>query len=219
MYHLTYKGKIVGNEKLSKFRWVLYVYKSETTRHHKYDDTTQLDWLFPEYCSKIFGFSVRRFAFTFPNLPGLLKTFFESPQGLINSKTGTEQMSSVPTLATFFPEQKTIEDSIKHINESYFLYDKSNLIKETYVTAINKKLSIYGPISYFKKKTKDEIFQIISTVDLVKFLINKDTIKNRLSFQLTSISGNIPKLKDKKIHNLSLTRLGNKKKTTNAGTN
>ena len=137
-------------------------------------------------------------------------------------------MSFVPTQATFFPEQKTIEDSIKndknilikyYINESYFLYDKSNLIKETYVTAINKQLLIYDYISYFNKKIEYEIFQIISSEDLVKFLVNKDTIKNRLSFQLTSISGNIPKLKDKKIHNLSLTRLGKKKKTTNAETN
>ena len=37
------------------------------------------------------------------------------------------------------------------LNESYFLYDKSNLIKQTFVTKINKLLSIYGCISYFDK--------------------------------------------------------------------
>ena len=46
----------------------------------------------------------------------------------------------------------------------------------------------------------------------LKFFVNKDTIKNSLSFQLTSISGNLPTLKDKRIHNLSLTRIGRKRK-------
>ena len=36
-----------------------------------------------------------------------------------------------------------------YINESYFLYDKSDLIKETFITEPNKKMPIYGSISYF----------------------------------------------------------------------
>ena len=32
MYYLTYKGKVVGDERLSQFKSVLYVYKSETIR-------------------------------------------------------------------------------------------------------------------------------------------------------------------------------------------
>ena len=98
------------------------------------------------------------------------------------------------------------------INESYFLYDKSDLIKETYITVLNKNVSIYGSISYFNKKTENEIFKIISPKNLLKFFVNKNTTRNNLSFQLTSISGNVPVLKDKKIHNLSLTRLGRKRK-------
>ena len=46
----------------------------------------------------------------------------------------------------------------------------------------------------------------------LNFFVNKDTIKNSLSFQLTSISGNLPTLKDKRIHNLSLTTIGRKRK-------
>ena len=92
------------------------------------------------------------------------------------------------------------------------MYDKSDLIKETYITALNKKVSIYGSISYFNKKTKNEMFKIISTENFLKFFVNRDTNKDSLSFQLTSISGNLPTLKDKKIHNLSLTRIGRKRK-------
>ena len=33
------------------------------------------------------------------------------------------------------------------------MYDKSNLIKKTFVTASNKQLSLYGSFSYFSGKT------------------------------------------------------------------
>ena len=87
----------------------------------------------------------------------------EPSLGLINKNTGIEETSSVPTQASFFPEQKAIEDAIKnyknvpvvhYINESYFLYDKHDLIKETFITALNKKILIYGSISYFNKKSR-----------------------------------------------------------------
>ena len=68
MYHLTYKGKIIGNEKMSQFKRVLYVCKSETIRVHKFDDNIQLDWLFLDYYSETSGLSVRGFELTFPNL-------------------------------------------------------------------------------------------------------------------------------------------------------
>ena len=67
-------------------------------------------------------------------------------------------------------------------------------------------------IRYFNKKTENEIFKIISPENLLKFFVNKNTNKDSLSFQLTSISGNLPTLKDKKIHNLSLTKIGRKSK-------
>ena len=216
-----YIGKIVGDKTFTEFKRVLYVYKSETIRTHKFDDRTQLDWLFPDYYSKTFGLSVRGFEFTFLNLSSSLKTFFEPSQNLINSKTGTEETTSVPTQATFFPEQKTIEKNIKKyndistkyfVNESYFLYNKSELIKETYITELKKRISIYGSKSYFDKKTEHEIFKIISPEKLLKFLVNKDTNKNSLSFQLTKINGELPVLKDKKVHNFSLTRIGRKRK-------
>ena len=36
--------------------------------------------------------------------------------------------------------------TVGFINESYFLYDKSNVIEQTFVTEINKLISIYGSI-------------------------------------------------------------------------
>ena len=47
---------------------------------------------------------------------------------------------------------------------------------------------------------------------MLKFLVEKDTIRNTLHFQLTNISGNIPEIKDSKIYKFSLTQFGRKKK-------
>ena len=59
--------------------------------------------------------------------------------------------------------KKGIEDAVEklnkigidfYINEIYFLYDKSSFIEQTFITAVNKKISIYGSISYFNKKNQ-----------------------------------------------------------------
>ena len=59
-----------------------------------------------------------------------------------------------------------------------------------YFTALNKNISIYGSTSYFNKKQK-KLFKIMGPENLLKFFVNKNIIKNVLSFQLTSISGNL----------------------------
>ena len=68
------------------------------------------------------------------------------------------------------------------MNESYFLYDKSNFIKETFITEINKKILTYGSISYFGKKAENEIFRIISPENSLKFSVEKDTTKRHYIF-------------------------------------
>ena len=92
------------------------------------------------------------------------------------------------------------------------MYDKSDLIKDTFITALNKKISIYGSISYFNEKTENKIFKIVTPEEILKFYVNKDTTKNSLSFQLISVSGKLHKLKDKKIYNLSITKIEEKTK-------
>ena len=57
------------------------------------------------------------------------------------------------------------------------------------------------------KKKENEILKIISPENLLKFLVNRDIVGNNLSLQLTNISGAVPTLKYKKIHDLSLTSL------------
>ena len=53
---------------------------------------------------------------------------------------------------TLFQSEKIIEETIKnynnvtiiyYINESYFLYDETDLIKEIFITALNKSVNLW----------------------------------------------------------------------------
>ena len=105
--------------------------------------------------------------------------------------------------------------TVSFVNESYFLYDKSKIIEQTFMTKINMLISVYGSTTYFNKKAANKIIQTISFNSPLKFLVSKDTIKNTLDFQLTKFDGNLPKLNDKKISNFSLTENGSKKAQMN----
>ena len=74
----------------------------------------------------------------------------------------TESEQNTLSDEIFYPLVKYLKEKIEEykaiptknfINEGYFLYDRSNLIKKTFVTAINKELNLYGSFSYFSGKT------------------------------------------------------------------
>ena len=78
-------------------------------------------------------------------------------------ESGTEETSTIPTQHSFYPVQQQIEEKVKEynavpskniINESYFLYDKSGLIKESYITAINKKSFLLWVHQLFWQKNR-----------------------------------------------------------------
>ena len=82
---------------------------------------------------------------------------------------------------------------------------------DTFITALNKKISIYGLFSYFQGKIEEEQIRLLSAGNFLKFSVNRNTLKDELKFQLTNIIGKNPKTKDKKIYNFSLRRLGRKR--------
>ena len=108
-----------------------------------------------KYSTKI-GISVRGFTFAFPNLSTSLKIILEPSPRLTNKETGTEQTTFVPTEYSFFPEQNYKNVPVFHyIDESYFLHDKSDLIKETFITALNKyQFMVQSVILIKERKTK-----------------------------------------------------------------
>ena len=100
-----------------------------------------------------------------------------------------------------------------------FLYDKSYLIKKTFVTAVNKALSIYGSFSHFSGKITEKEIKLLDASNFLKFYMERKSLKESIKFQLAHIDGKNPKIKDNKIHNFSITRLGKKKKTRHVTAN
>ena len=114
---------------------------------------------------KSVGTTITGSDFEFSNASRRLLAAFEPGSNLLNLESGTTTVTHFLIKDDFYLQQKPITDLIKKynnfpgeyfVNESYFLYDKSNLIKNTYITAINKAISIYGSFSYFKGKSANE---------------------------------------------------------------
>ena len=57
------------------------------------------------------------------------------------------------------------------------MYNKSILIEESFITKINKLISVYSLINYFGKKL-DEIAKGVSSNNPLEFNVKKSTVKN-----------------------------------------
>ena len=93
---------------------------------------------FPDKWYQSIGFIIHGFSFEFKNAPNSIKNILNPNDGLINVENGTENADNNLTAELFFPSEKSIKEKIaeynaiptkNYINESYFLYDKRNLIK------------------------------------------------------------------------------------------
>ena len=84
-----------------------------------------------------------------------------TPKGNLLNGTTPEAINLFSSNVFKLPEENLVKTVIENyikkvtvgfINESYFLYDKSNVIEQTFVTEINKLISVYGSIRFFNKK-------------------------------------------------------------------
>ena len=111
---------------------------------------------------------------------------------------------------------KAIKLSREH---SYFLYDRKSLIRDTFVTELNKKIYLIGSISFYDKENSDGKSFLVRSDTKLKFDFKENQVVENLIFNLshTYESAKIL-LKDDNIHNLllisteKLMRVGQKKK-------
>ena len=201
----------------------LYEYRLGTNLRPKSFHPRELDWPFPNKWYQSIGFTIHGFSFEFKKAPNTIKNILNPNDSLINVENGAENADNNLMAEISFPSEKSIKEKIakynaiptkSYIKESYFLYDKSNLIKKTFVTAINKQLSLYGSFSYFSGKTTVTNLKMINSSDFLKFFIEKRSLKNNISLQLLNVNGSAVKTSNKKIHNFSITKLGKKRKNS-----
>ena len=202
----------------------LYEYRLEPFKAYKRVITinpNDLDWPFPDKYYSSIGYTVNGFNIKFRNLPYELTRIIDPSPNLINTETNTEVVDNNLTQKLFSEKPKKIKDRIKEynaipiqnfVNESFFLYDKSNTIKKTYVTAINKQLSLYGSFSYFSGKTSIKNIKLIDVNNSLKSLVEKTLLKDSLKLQIVYVNGSDVNTEDQKIHDFSIIRLGKRKK-------
>ena len=121
----------------------------------------ELDFYLSDKWYNSIGYTINRFLFKIEKARAELKTILDPIDNLINVESGIEEINlpdeekfltkTESKIANKLSEYRAIPTK-NFINESYFLYDKSNLIKKTYITAL-KQIALYGSFSYFTGKT------------------------------------------------------------------
>ena len=75
------------------------------------------------------------------------------------------------------------------IQRSFFLYDRSNIVKKTFVSELNDFLPLMCSFSYFGKTKNIQNINLISPKNAHKFYIEKYAIREKLDFQLKHLNG------------------------------
>ena len=92
------------------------------------------------------------FKFSFPKAKTSISDILNPTKNLLNIENGLEEASNSFSSELFFPTEENIEDKIAEynnfptkyfVNENYFLYDKSNLIKQTTELNIEDRIELF----------------------------------------------------------------------------
>ena len=78
-----------------------------------------------------------------------------------------------------------LNNLIKAAEYAYFLYENQNIIKETFISEVNKMVNLIGSISYFGTTESDGRMRLINNKNKLNFNLKKSQNLSRLSFNLS----------------------------------
>ena len=168
------KKTLIGN--FLKFKAIgrkLYEYRAPNQKISEYR-LQEIDLPFSEKYIEDFTYTVSGYSFKV-NGTNKIKEKLNPLSNLINFETNTESEQNVIPDEIIYPVVKYLKQNIAQydaiptkdfFNENYFLYNKSNFIKKTFVTAIKKYLNVYGSFSYFSGKSSNFDLKMISFNDI-----------------------------------------------------
>ena len=129
------------------FPRIAYIYKKRDNKETAQVDVQREDIYLPEFYSYDLIYHVGGFIFTLPkdkHLENLL-----TPKDNLINETAPQKINLLSKNIFKLPQETLVKTGINNymkkltvsfVNEIYFLYDKSNLIKQTFVTEMNKLL-------------------------------------------------------------------------------
>ena len=150
------------------------------------------------------------------------KDYFTSNDGVFFNNAKKKIPHDIKNCEKIFDEEvlkikKLVEEigSPKEIPEyeqiNLALYDETNIIEETFVQRLNKKIQLYGIASIPFAHTKKN--HIVSLSNLLPFRIKEDAKKHKITFSLQNLEGKTPiETTDNKIYNLSILSIEEEKK-------
>lgn len=131
------------------------------------------------------GDHVEDLEFKLPNSKHLQNLW--TPKDKLINETSPEVVNVISKDIFKLPQELLVRTAIKNyikklkisfVTESYFLYDRSNLIQPTFITEINKLISIYGSVSFFGKRSLGKIVKVVSINKPLRFSVIKDRVKD-----------------------------------------
>ena len=112
-----------------------------------------------------------------------------------------------------------LDNVVTASQNSYFLYDNQNIIRETFISELKKQVYLIGGISFFDKVDKIGKMNLIETIDKMKFDERKNKQISHFDFNLLPARANVTiSYLKKEINNImiiaieKLSKLGQKKK-------
>ena len=126
------------------------------------------------------------------NAPKNLKTLFESTRTILEKVDKAPVPDNIKaSLSNQMEKIKNASINIKSLTvayENFFLYDNENMIIETYVSELNKNISIYDLVAFLGKIIKkDNKFHLIWPKHKLKFNVKKGTYKNKIELKLGKV--------------------------------
>ena len=128
----------------------------------------------------------------------------------------TTNLNTIKRFNNFDDELKDINIEVAKTSyeHSYFLYDNNSLIRETFVSELNKRVYLIGSISFYEEANETGKSFLTRNETKLKFDIKKNQVIENFNFNLshTNASGKILFKKDE-IQNLMI--IGTEKRTRN----
>ena len=109
--------------------------------------------------------------------------------------------------STFLRGMKIMKSNESYHNSFFFIYDRSNIIKQTFVSEIKKFLSLMCSSGYFGKTQKIKRAHLIPSKNSQSFFIEKDSIREFLTLQVKHVSRTELITTDKKVHELLFSKI------------
>ena len=138
-----------------------------------------------------------------------------------NSYEKTLTVAELDDFKKFNNYKKQVKDaSLKDINKvikgsehAYFLYDNQNIIRETFISEISKKVSLTGSVWYFVKTDSDGRMKLVTSKNKLNFKIKKSQNLAKFSCGISPVVASKKiDFKNRKINNILIASVDKKAK-------